>query len=105
MGAGKGRGTGGQGGGGAPPGEAPAGETGSDPAQLSGHRHPGKMVGSFLEKGEAPAGEARTEVAEALRASQRVAEESLEKERIPAELRQVAKDYFEKLNRRVQGDD
>jgi len=40
---------------------------------------------------------------DAIRSSQRIAETSLEKERIPAELREVAKKYFEKLNERVQG--
>jgi hypothetical protein len=100
-----GPGTGGKGGGGGLPGEAPPGETGHDPSQVTAPRHPGKMIGSFLEKGEAPAGEARLEVEEALRSSARVAEESLEKERIPAEMRRVARDYFERLNRRVQGED
>ena len=101
----KGRGgTGGQGQGNAPPGEAPPGETGNKAEQLAGHRHQGEMIGSFFEKGAAPAGESQAELVEAIRASQRVAEESLEKERIPAELREVAKQYFEKLNERVQGD-
>ncbi len=98
-------GTGGVGRGSSPPGEAPPGETGNEPDQVSGHRHQGKMIGSFLEKGEAPVGEARVEVVEALRASARVAEESLEKERIPAELRRVARDYFDRLTKRAQGDD
>ncbi len=102
SGSGKG-GVGGQGQGNSPPGEDPLGKTGTKEEQLSGPRHKGEMIGSFLEKGEAPAGEARVEVAEAIRAGQRVAEESLDKERIPAELREVAKQYFEKLNERVQG--
>lgn len=102
MGAG---GTGGQGRGSSPPGEAPEGPTGNSPEQLTGQKHQGKMIGSFLEKGEAPAGEAQLAVEEAIRASQRLAEESLEKERIPAELREVAREYFERLNRRAQGGD
>jgi len=98
-------GTGGQGRGSSPPGEAPEGPTGSTPEQLTGPKHRGKMIGSFLEKGEAPPGEAQLEIEQAIRASQRLAEESLEKERIPAELREVAREYFERLNRRAQGGD
>ena len=96
-------GTGGQGRGSSPPGEDPLAKTGTKEEHVTGPRHKGEMIGSFLEKGEAPAGESQVEIAEAVRASQRVAEESLEKERIPAELREVAKQYFEKLNERVQG--
>ena len=104
MSAGSGQGgTGGRGQGNSPPPEGPDAETGNNPHQLAGKKHAGEMIGSFLEKGEAPAGESRVAVAEAIKASQRVAEESLEKERIPAELREVAKKYFEKLNERVQG--
>ncbi|MGA1780788.1 MAG: hypothetical protein ACO4CW_10700 [Planctomycetota bacterium] len=90
-------------GGGTPPESAP-GETETELQTLTGRKHQGEMIGSFLEKGEAPAGESSVELAETVRSSQRLAEESLERERIPAELRKVAREYFEKLNERVQGD-
>ena len=77
---------------------------GTKEEQVSGQKHDGVMIGSFLEKGTAPTGEAQVEVRDAVRSNLRMAESSLDKERIPAELREVAKKYIEKLNERVQGD-
>ena len=98
-----GPGSGGTGGGGGKPPEAGDGKTGNDPAQLSGNQHPGRTIGSFLVEGEAPRGDSRAELKEVLQASRRFAEEAIQHERIPAELRQVVEDYFNRLNERVQG--
>jgi len=103
-GAGAGSGAGPRGRGGGTPPESAPGETETELQTLTGRKHQGEMSGSSLEKGEAPAGESSVELAETVRSSQRLAEESLERERIPAELRKVAREYFEKLNERVQGD-
>ena len=93
MGLGAGRGFG-------PRPEAPEADTGRKATQVRGPHHQGKMIGSFLEKGEAPRGEARIELEELILAGQRLAEQSLERERIPAELKAIPREYFE----RIQGE-
>ncbi|MFQ5653886.1 MAG: hypothetical protein ACE5GW_04030 [Planctomycetota bacterium] len=61
------------------------------------------MLGSYLEKGAAPPGEARLELEEMIISGSRYAERSLERERIPAELKEIARKYFESIAERVQG--
>ena len=83
----------------APPPESPPGETGKKPTQLqSPNKHKGKIVGSFLKKGEAPRGDAQIELQELILSGSRLAEESLEQERMPAELKEIPKKYFEGLS-------
>lgn len=77
--------------------EAAGGETAAKPEQLHGERHQGKMIGSFLEQGMPPTGEARLELQQLILSESRYAEQSLEQERIPAELKEIPKQYFEKI--------
>ncbi|MGE3164475.1 MAG: hypothetical protein AB7O52_06200 [Planctomycetota bacterium] len=83
--------------GGARPPEAPPGETSEHAERLQGQRHQGKMIGSFLEQGMPPTGEARVELQNLIISGTRYAEQSLERERIPAELKEIPKQYFEKI--------
>lgn len=94
---GQGRGTGPRGRGGSPPEEAPPGETEHKRERVRGERHKGKMIGNYLEKGTLPRGESRVELQEMLSTSQKYAEQALERERIPAELKEIPKKYFEKI--------
>lgn len=92
-------GTGGFGRGNAPPPESAPGETGSKPTKLSAAgRHKGKIVGSFLKEGKAPKGEAKLELQEFISSGSRLAEESLERERLPAELKEIPRQYFERIS-------
>lgn len=79
------------------PPEADPGETGTTPGQLKGERHKGKMIGSFLEKGLPPRGDTKVELRDMIISGKRYAEQSLERERIPAELKEIPKQYFEKI--------
>lgn len=97
QGTGQGTGTGGFKGGGSPPPEATDGETAGTPEKLRGQNHGGRMIGSFLVKGDPPAGEARAELRAVLEAGTRYAEQALERERIPAELKEIPKRYFERI--------
>jgi hypothetical protein len=55
-----------------------------------------------LIEGEAPSGEARHELRQAVEAGMRTAESELENQRIPVTLRQVARDYFDRLQGRTE---
>lgn len=55
------------------------------------------MVGSFLTKGMPPKGEAKLELQEVISTQTRYAEQALERERIPNELKEIPKRYFEKI--------
>lgn len=72
-------------------------DTGSKAEKLKGERHKGKIVGSYLKQGEAPKGEAKLELEQAIRSGSRIAEEALEQERMPAELKEIPKQYFDRL--------
>ncbi|MAJ29070.1 hypothetical protein CBD41_06795 [bacterium TMED181] len=73
------------------------------PEQLPGGNSPapGKIVSTFLTRGEAPAGEARREFSETVASSSRVAESEIEKQRLPAALKKVTRDYFDRLQGRT----
>ena len=77
--------------------EAPESETGKKPLKLKGPLHRGRMLGSYVEKGDAPKGEAQVELEELISAGKRMMEQSLERERIPAELKEIPRKYFEKI--------
>ena len=77
--------------------DAPESETGRQPTRLRGPHHKGKMLSSYLEKGEAPTGDAQVELLNLILEGQRIAEQSLERERIPAELKEIPIQYFEKI--------
>ncbi|MCI0652471.1 MAG: hypothetical protein L0Z55_11385 [Planctomycetes bacterium] len=87
-------------GGGTGMGERPEAKDGASQTQLerlSGARHRGEIAGSYLVEGEAPKGAAAIELREAALAGQRFAEESLDQERIPADLREIPRRYFERI--------
>ena len=88
------------GGGGQVP-DARDGETGTQPEQLGGGGRGGVTVATLLVEGEAPSGEARTELRLAVEASARQAESDLQNQRVPVSLRQVARDYFDRLQGRA----
>lgn len=88
------------GGGGQVP-DARDGETGTRPEQVGGGGHRGVTVATLLVEGEAPSGEARTELRQAVEASARQAEAELQNQRVPLSLRQVARDYFDRLQGRT----
>ncbi len=77
--------------------EAAESETGGKPAKLHGPFHKGRMIGSFLVKGLPPKGEAQVELRELILSETRLQEKSLEQERIPAELKEIPRRYFERI--------
>ncbi|MEE2888922.1 MAG: hypothetical protein VX404_00585 [Planctomycetota bacterium] len=87
------------GGGGQVP-DAKDGDTGTNPQQLNGGGRGGVTVATLLVEGEAPSGEARTQLRQAVEASARQAESELQNQRVPVTLRQVARDYFDRLQGR-----
>ncbi len=95
MGAGRGFGPPGSGSGAGPRPEAPEATTGHQPERLRGPFHKGKMIGSFLVKGLPAKGEVQVELEELILTETRLAERSLERERIPAELKEIPRRYFE----------
>jgi hypothetical protein len=82
--------------------EAKDGETSSRPETVSGRGHQGVTVATILVDGEAPTGEAKEIMRTAVAASSRLAESDLEQQRVPASLRQVARDYFDRLQGRTE---
>ena len=59
--------------------------------------HKGKLVGSYLEKGSAPKGESKLELQELILSGSRYAEQNIERERYPAEYRELPLRYFERI--------
>ncbi len=55
------------------------------------------MIGSFLVKGLPAKGEVQVELKELILTETRLAERSLERERIPAELKEIPRRYFERI--------
>lgn len=88
-------------GGGASP-AAKDGETSSTPEKLTGKAHPGQTVATLLVEGDAPSGEAKATLRQAIQAGSRIAESELKTQRVPASLRQVAQDYFDRLQGRTE---
>ncbi|MDE0959266.1 MAG: hypothetical protein OSB09_00635 [Planctomycetota bacterium] len=88
-------------GGGSSP-SAKDGETSSTPEKLPGKAHPGQTVATLLVEGEAPSGEAKAILRQAVKAGSRIAESELKIQRVPASLRQVAQDYFDRLQGRTE---
>ncbi len=87
-------------GGGTPP-EAKDGETDTQVERLQGRGHQGVTVATLLVEGAAPSGEAKQQLRQAIEASSRTAESELENQRIPASLRRVAADYFDRIQGRT----
>ena len=90
-------GTGGIGRGNAPPAEAPEGPTGTNRKQMKGANHQGQIIGSFMVNGLPPKGDASIELQGAIRSASRMAEQSIEQEHIPADLKEIPLRYFERL--------
>ncbi len=65
-----------------------------------GGPNPGKIVSTILTRGEAPTGEARREFVETVKSSSKIAESEIEKQRLPASLKKVTRDYFDRLQGR-----
>ncbi len=81
-------------------------ETGGTPGQLKPEQLPGggsggQIVSTLLTRGEAPTGDAKREFVEAVQSSGRLAETEIEKQRLPASLRKVTRDYFDRLQGRT----
>ena len=87
-------------GGGQPP-DTKDGETGTQAERLQGRGHQGVTVASLLVEGAAPSGEAKKELRQAIEASARIAESDLDNQRIPASLRRVAAEYFDRIQGRT----
>lgn len=81
--------------------EAPEGPTDREQKQLTGANHQGRIIGSFLVNGVPPKGEAAHEFRSVLLSGSRAAEEAMDHERIPADLKEIPLRYFEEL----QGDE
>ncbi|MGE4620003.1 MAG: hypothetical protein AAEJ04_09380 [Planctomycetota bacterium] len=90
----------GAGGGSAP--DTREGSTDTTPEKVSGGGHQGVTVATLLIEGEAPSGEARQELRQAVESGIRTAESELENQRVPVTLRQVARDYFDRLQGRTE---
>lgn len=88
------------GGGGQPP-DTKDGETGTQVKRLNGAGHRGVTVATLLVEGEAPSGEAKKQLRQVIEASARTAESDLQNQRIPGSLRQVAEDYFDRIQGRT----
>ncbi len=77
--------------------EAPDGPTSTEQKLLTGANHPGRIIGSFLVNGVPPKGEAAHEFRSAILSGSRAAEEAIEHEQIPADLKEIPLRYFEEL--------
>ncbi len=82
--------------------EAKDGDTENQPETLNGGGRGGVTVATILVEGEAPAGDARVSLQQAVEASSRIAESDLDRQRVPATLRQLAEDYFDRLKGRTE---
>jgi hypothetical protein len=55
------------------------------------------MIGSLLEKGQAPTGKARVELEQLILSGSKFAEEALDRERMPADRKEIPLRYFERI--------
>lgn len=103
----QGRGNGPGGGGGRGSGERDRGNLDSanfEKSRVRGQIGKGPILGSFLVKGMPPKGESNVEYREAITNYRAAAEDALDKERIPANYRDLVREYFEAIESPVVED-
>jgi len=103
---GQGKGPGNSGGSGQGQGDRQRGElndAGFVKSKIKGQLGKGPILGSFMVKGLPPKGESNVEYKNAITNYKAAAEEALDKERIPANYRELVKDYFEAIENPVVG--
>ncbi len=76
-------------------------EAGFVKTKIKGRLGKGPILGSFMVKGMPPKGESNVEYKNAITNYKAAAEEALDKERIPANYRELVKDYFEAIENPV----
>jgi hypothetical protein len=99
-----GNGQGGGGGSGKGTGERERGKLESaqfEQSKVSGRIGKGPILGSFFVKGMPPKGESNVEYRDAVTNYKAAAEEALDKERIPANYRELVRDYFDAIENPV----